>query len=84
MDYTKVVNANVGELRASRYFADSPNAGRSCLESFVDLDVAAIGHLNAGQFQSDVLRVWPSATRDKQMSARKSLFSPVLFDNNGH
>ena len=59
--HTEVVNADMGELRTSRYFADRPNARRGCLQALVDLDVSAIGKFNARQFQSNALGVWAPA-----------------------
>ena len=73
-DYAKVVNAHMRELRTSRYFADRPNAGRSRLQPFVDLEITMIGQFNAGRFQSEVLRVWPPSRCDHQMGAHENLF----------
>ena len=76
-DHAEVVHADVRELGAARHFADGPNTGRGCLEPFVDLDVAAISQFYPGQFQSDVLCVWPIApTRSADECPRESFLPP--------
>jgi len=48
MDHAKVVEANVGKLRAARHLADRPNPGRSSLQPLVYLNVSSIGEFDAG------------------------------------
>jgi len=48
MNDAKIVNTNVGKLRAACYFADGLNARRGGLETFIRLDVSRACCLDAG------------------------------------
>ena len=51
-DHTKIVNANVGKLRAACYLADCPNAGCRRLKPLIDLHVSAICQFDTGKLQA--------------------------------
>ena len=53
MNHSKVVMADVGELRAAGRFAQRPDAGSRGLQLLVHLDVAAIAEFDAGKLQAD-------------------------------
>src|SRR5215469_4939836 len=84
MDYAKIVDADMCELRAARNLADSPNTGRSCLQSLVDLNISAVGQLNSGYFQPESLSIRSAASRHQQVTARQNLLSSILLDGDAH
>src|ERR1700744_2895908 len=80
----EIIHADMSKLGASCYLTDRPNARRRRLQSLVNFDIAAIGHLNAGQFQANVLCVGEPPRRNQQMSARESLLFSALLNDNGY
>ena len=79
-----IVNADVRKLRAACYFADGPNARRGGFQPFVDLDIAAIGELHAGQLQAQPFRIRSAARRNQQVTALDGFLYCVLFENDFH
>jgi hypothetical protein len=84
MHNSEIINADVCELRAARNFANRPNAGRGRLQAIVDLDVSAVGQLNAGQLQAESLCIRITACRHQYMTAVQYLLSSVLLDDDAH
>jgi len=64
----KFLNIDVRELRATGDFADRRDAGSGGLEPLIDLDVAPVGELNAGQFEAESFGVRIAACGDQYMT----------------
>src|SRR5882762_2824131 len=84
MDYAEIVDADVRELRATGDFADRPDAGRGGLQPLVDLDVSAVGELNAGQFQAESFGVGFAACGDQYMTTLQDFLNSILLDEDTH
>src|SRR5690242_9764056 len=63
--------------------ADCVDAFDGGLHSFVDLDEAALGHLDAGFLDSDVFNVWRATGGDKDFFDLEWLFLPADLDIHG-
>ena len=68
-DDAEVVEGDVGEVGRAGGVAHGPDAGSGSFEAVVDLDVAGLGGLDAGEFEAHVLRVGRAAGRDQDVRA---------------
>src|SRR5690242_4435888 len=84
MDYAEIVDADMGELRASCDLANRPHPGCGGLEPLVDLDVAPVGQLNAGQFQAKSFGVRFAACGNQYMASLQDFLNTVLLDDDTH
>src|SRR5580692_900648 len=84
MDDTKIVDTDVGELRATRNLTDRPHARRSGLQSFVDLDVSMVRQFDSSQFQSKPLGIWGASCRYQHMTAFYHRLRPILSEHDAH
>src|SRR5258706_8515520 len=82
--YPEIVDANVGKLRTSCHLADGPNAGRGCLQAFVDLHVSAICQFDARQLQANSVCVWNAARCNQQVTALHHALRSILFEGDSY
>ena len=68
-DGAEVVEGDVGEVGGAGAVAHGPDAGDGGLEAIVDLDVAAWGGLDSGEFEAHVLRVGGAASGYEEVRA---------------
>ena len=80
MHDTEIVHADVGKLRAACHLADRPHAGRGRLQALVDLDVAAVGDLDAGHLQPQALGMRRAACGDQHMTALQGLLRAMVLE----
>ena len=66
-DDAKIVERDVGELRASGALANRPGVGGRCLEAIVDTDVATVGQFDPILFEADASRVRRPASRNQDV-----------------
>ena len=74
-DDAKVVEGDVGELRAAGALADRPDIGRARLQPVVDRDVAPRVQLDAGHLQPDPGGVGRASRRDQDVAAVDGLLA---------
>lgn len=66
-DDAKVVERDVGELRAAGALADGPRVGRGGLEPLIHANVAAVGQFDPVLFETDASRVRRAARRNQDV-----------------
>src|SRR5882724_2224315 len=84
MDDAEIVDADVRELRTTCDLADRPDAGRGGLQPLVDLDVSAVGEINAGQFQTESFGVRIAPCGDQYMTSLQDLLNSILLDDDAY
>src|SRR5215469_14692476 len=67
-NHAKIIERSMRELRTPGTLADCPHIRRSCLQTFVYLDVTSFVDFDAGRFQSDCRSVRYPSSRNKNIA----------------
>ena len=79
MNDAEVVKGDVRELRAARAIAHRPDILARSLQPFVDLDIAMLVELDAGQLETDSVGIRLSARRNQKIGTFDSAFAMLVI-----
>ena len=74
-DNAKIIEGDMGEVRAAGAIADRPNVGHCGLQPLIDFNVTTFGQFDSCQFQANAFVIGSAAAGDEKMCAFQDYFA---------